>query len=138
MSDLQAASANKSKIIVGVDDTPESLALLEHVVTDAGYTFFGAASGAECIGLLARIAPRFVLLDIQMPEMDGFETCRRIRTDPRLQTVPIAFLTARKTTEDVRTGMAAGGNDFIVKPFDPAKLRERIHYWAARRITKGW
>jgi two-component system, OmpR family, response regulator len=130
--------ASKSKIIVGVDDTAESLTLLGHAVNDAGYTFVGAASGQEGLGLLARIEPRFILLDIQMPDMDGFETCRRIRADSRLTQVPVAFLTARKTTADVRAGMAAGGNDFIAKPFDPAKLCERIHYWVARRVNKGW
>jgi DNA-binding response OmpR family regulator len=74
-----------------------------------------------------------------MPGLNGFETCRRLRDmgrgDPlnrRLATVPIVFLTARKTIEDVREGMAAGGNDFIVKPFDPTALVTRILHWIIR------
>jgi len=89
-------------VIIDVDDTPENLTLLGHVVGAAGYTFFSALGGAECLSLLARIEPRLILLDIQMPGMDGFETCRQIRSDVRLRHVPVAFLTSRKTTEDVR------------------------------------
>jgi CheY-like chemotaxis protein len=67
----------------------------------------------------------------------GLETCRRIRNDLCLKHVPIAFLTARKTTDDVRNGMAVEGNDFIVKPFDAAKLLERLNYWTQHRVNKG-
>jgi two-component system OmpR family response regulator len=131
-------ATNKSKIIVGVDDAPESLALVGHIVSDAGYVFMGAVGGNECLSLIARIVPQLILLDVEMPEMDGFETCRRLRTDTRLTHVPIAFLTARKSTEDVRTGMAAGGNDFVLKPFDRAKLVERLNYWTRHRVNKRW
>lgn len=135
---LTRAAANRSKVIVGVDDDADSLMLLDRVVGDAGYTFLGVASGQECLTLLARTVPRLVLLDIQMPDMDGFETCRRLRADKNLLHVPIAFLTARKTTEDVRKGMAAGGNDFIVKPYEPAKLTERLHYWTRHQVNRAW
>jgi two-component system OmpR family response regulator len=131
-------AANRSKVIVGVDDDTESLTLLDRVVSSAGYTFLGVASGPECLALLARTMPRLILLDIQMPEMDGFETCRRLRADKGLLHVPIAFITSRKTTEDVRKGMAAGGNDFIVKPFEPAKLADRLHYWTRHQVNKTW
>jgi DNA-binding response OmpR family regulator len=127
-------TANKSKVVIGVDDTHENLTLLGHVLAAAGYTFFAAPSGEECLALLARIEPRLILLDIQMPEMDGFETCRRIRGHARLQHVPVAFLTSRKTIEDVRAGVTAGGNDFILKPFDHAQLIGRVNHWTRQRI----
>ena len=66
--------------------------------------------------------------------MDGFETCRKLREMPELGRVPIAFLTARKTPEDVRHGLDVGGNDFIVKPFDPGKLLERVAHWTSRSL----
>jgi two-component system, OmpR family, response regulator len=140
MPELSAASVanNRSKIIVGVDDVPESLSLVGHIVSEAGYTFMGAAGGNECLALVARIVPQLILLDVEMPKMDGFETCRRLRADGRLTHVPIAFLTARKSTEDVRSGMAAGGNDFVLKPFDRAKLIERLNYWTRHRVNKSW
>jgi len=140
MAEPSAASGtnNRSKIIVGVDDVPESLALVDHIVSDAGYTFMGAGGGAECLALVARIVPQLILLDVEMPKMDGFETCRLLRADGRLTHVPIAFLTARKSSEDVRKGMAAGGNDFVLKPFDRAKLIERLNYWTRHRVNKSW
>jgi two-component system OmpR family response regulator len=136
--DEPSSPANKHKIVVGVDDTPDNLSLLSRIVVNAGYTFFGATSGAECLALVARVVPQLILLDIQMSEMDGFETCRQLRADMRFTHVPIAFITARQSVEDVRTGMAAGGNDFIVKPFDHEKFVERLSYWTRRRVNKGW
>lgn len=130
--------ANRSKVVIGVDDDPACLALLDRVVGAAGYTFLGVASGQECVTLVARTVPRLILLDIQMPDMDGFETCRRLRAEKQLIHVPIAFLTARKTTDDVRKGMAVGANDFIVKPFEPAKLTERLHYWTRHQVNRTW
>ncbi len=126
------ASSRRSKIVMGVDDAPESLALLNAVVTGAGYSFIGVNSGAECIRLIARSQPRLLLLDIEMPEMDGIELCRRIRALRDYVKIPIAFLTAKKTGEAVRAGIGAGGNDFIVKPFDVIKLLERVNHWVTR------
>jgi CheY-like chemotaxis protein len=133
----EGAIANKSKVIIGVDDTPENLVLLGHVVAAAGYTFLAASSGAECLTLLSRVEPRLILLDVQMPEMDGYETCRKIRADVRLRQVPVAFLTSRKTTEDVRAGIAAGGNDFILKPFENAQLINRLNHWTRQRVNRA-
>lgn len=133
MSD-NPANDSRNKIVIGVDDNEANLAFLKSAVTSAGYTFFGATSGAECLSLVLRVPPRLILLDIQMPWMDGFETCRRLRALAETATVPIAFLTACKTREDVRTGLAAGGNDFIVKPFLPAHLLERVRHWTTRSV----
>jgi CheY-like chemotaxis protein len=131
---MESNIANKGKVVIGVDDTLENLTLLGHVLGAAGYTFFGAPSGAECLAMLARIEPRLILLDIQMPEMDGFATCRAIRSHGRLRHMPVAFLTSRKTIEDVRAGVTAGGNDFILKPFDHAQLVGRVNHWTRQRI----
>jgi two-component system OmpR family response regulator len=122
----------KSKIVLGVDDAPDNLSLLKLAVESAGYTFVGARSGVECLPLIGKMMPKFILLDIEMQNMDGFETCRRIRRLPGAGGIPVAFLTARKTAEDVKIGVAAGGNDFIVKPYDVVKLIERVNYWVNR------
>jgi len=128
------SSGSGSNILLGVDDAPENLFLLQSAVKAGGYTFVGARSGSECLTMLHRVVPRLILLDIEMPTMDGFETCRRIRALPEVSHVPIAFLTARKTAEDVKECLDVGGNDFIVKPFDMAKLLERNRHWTARRV----
>jgi DNA-binding response OmpR family regulator len=130
-------AARKSRIVLAADDQPENLMMLESLIESQGFTFFGVASGAECLSLAPRISPRLILLDIQMPELNGFETCRRLRSIYTVKPIPVAFLTARKSADDVRTGMLAGGNDFIVKPFDPEKLIARVVHWTARRAPQA-
>jgi CheY-like chemotaxis protein len=131
--DPAEAAARRAKTVLAADDQAENIMLLESLIEGQGFTFFGVASGAECLSLAQRISPRFILLDVQMPEMDGFETCRRLRLIDSLVHVPVAFLTARKSAADVQAGIAAGGNDFIVKPFDPEKLISRLIHWTSRR-----
>jgi CheY-like chemotaxis protein len=123
---------SRSKLVVAADDTKENLLLEKAFLEAAGYRFIGVGSGAECIALVSRVKPRLIMLDIQMPEMDGIETCRRIRAIPDMRKVPIAFITVCKTAADVRAGMAAGGNDFIIKPFTRDRLIERVAYWTSR------
>lgn len=127
-------SDHRSKVILGVDDSPEDLALLNATLWAAGYTFVGAASGPDALSLVHRCKPRLILLDIEMPMLDGFETCRRLREIPELETTPIAFLTACKTGEHVKRGLAVGGNDFIVKPINRDTLVQRVQHWTGHRI----
>ncbi len=134
MTEAEAA-ARRSKIILGVDDQPDNIMILESLIETQGFTFFGVNSGAEGLSLAQRVNPRLILMDIQMPGMDGFETCRRLRRIPSLATVPVAFLTACKSVDDVKSGIAAGGNDFILKPIDPEKLLARVAHWTTRRVN---
>lgn len=134
MAETGASGANRNKIVIGVDDDARHLRLLEQFIVGGGFTFLGVASGGECLQLVFRIVPRLVILDVQMPELDGYETCRRLRATGHLEHVPIAFLTARNSPEDVRLGLAAGGNDFILKPVSFTRLNERVGYWTSRRI----
>lgn len=130
----QSKDRRQSKIVLAVDDSAETLALLKAAITSAGYTFLGAQSGKECLDLIARVQPRLILLDLQMPEINGFEVCRQLRATRNARDVPIAFLTASKTVEDVRAGVGVGGNDFIIKPPDLEKLLGRIAHWTSRRV----
>ncbi|HLG87923.1 MAG TPA: response regulator [Alphaproteobacteria bacterium] len=131
------AASTASKVVIGVDDAPENLFMLQATLKQAGYSFLGAKSGLECLTLVSRVIPRLILLDVEMPELDGFETCRKLRANPELRHVPIAFLTARKTPADVNAGLAAGGNDFIVKPFDQVKLLDRVRHWTTRSVGRN-
>jgi CheY-like chemotaxis protein len=126
--------AHKNKIVLGVDDTPQHLRLLEQCILAGGYTFFGAVSGIDCLNLVTRVEPRLILLDVQMPVLDGYETCRRLRADIGLDHVPIAFLTSRNSPDDVRLGLSVGGNDFILKPVSFNRLMERVQHWTSRRV----
>jgi DNA-binding response OmpR family regulator len=124
----------RHKIVMAIDDQPETLMLIQGYVESAGFSFIGALRGREAVTLSERMVPRLILLDIEMPHIDGFETCKLLRATPALRTVPIAFLTVRKTATDVTNGLAAGGNDFIVKPFNPDKFIERVEYWTSRKV----
>lgn len=130
----EATEQRRHKIVMVVDDARESVALLQGLIEHHGYSFLSAYSGLECLTLVTRVVPRLILLDVEMPRMDGFETCRRLRALRSLEHTPIVFLTASKTSEDVRAGVRAGGNDFLVKPFDAQKLLDRLDHWMNRRI----
>ncbi len=136
MDPLEVAK-NRSKIVYGIDDNQVNLAFLKETLTAAGYSFVGHSSGADCISIIFRVPPKLILLDVQRPVMDGFETCRRLRALPEGRSIPVAFLTALKRREDVRAGIAAGGNDFIIKPFDRTRLLERVKHWTNRRIESA-
>jgi DNA-binding response OmpR family regulator len=123
---------NRGRVVLAVDDAPELLLYLRTILRAEGYAFFGAASGYECLEVVSRLSPRLILLDVEMGGLDGFATCQRLRIIRELNNVPIAFLTAHKTGADVVEGLAAGGNDFIAKPFDRTQLLERVRHWTQR------
>lgn len=124
------------KTIVTVDDMIENRLLIKGILGRHGYVVFDVASGLDCLALLSRVIPRLFLLDIQMPGMSGFELCRRIRENAAYRHVPIAFLTACKTEDEVKEGIAAGGNDFLLKPVREEPLIERVKYWTNRSIRE--
>jgi CheY-like chemotaxis protein len=116
--------------------------LLGRIIGKAGYTSFGTASGPECLSLLSRIEPRLVLLDVQMPDMDGYDTAAHIKSRPRTQDIPIIFLTAiDREAHQAYRGYAAGAVDFLAKPFDPWVLRAKVEVFLGlqqerRRLTE--
>jgi two-component system OmpR family response regulator len=126
----------RSKTVMAVDDSGETLIMLKEIIVGAGYNFVAARSGEHCLSRIGDARPSFILLDVQMPDMDGFELCRRIRAIDEFRDVPIAFLTVCKTEEDLRSGMAAGGNDFMAKPFNVKTLLRHIDHWAFRRVAR--
>jgi DNA-binding response OmpR family regulator len=123
---MSAVITMEKPVIVAVDDSREMLDILKSIVTGAGYRFFGANNASQCLRLIRDVEPDLVLLDIQMPENDGFELCRQIRAIGAFKNTPVAFVTARRTAQDVKAGIAAGGTDFITKPFDPPNLMARL------------
>ena len=125
---------DRAKVILGIDDSTEDLGLLNLILMGAGYSFVGASNPDDACNLVLRAPPRLILLDIQMPQANGFETCQRLRSMPEAQHIPIAFLTARKSRADVKRGLEVGGNDFIIKPFDRDKLLAWVHHWTTRRV----
>ena len=127
------ADATAARLLV-VDDTPANLALLANLLNKT-YRVQLAASGAKALELAQRSPPDLVILDVMMPDLDGYEVCRRLKADPRTRDVPVLFLTALSQPEDESRGFAAGGADFIHKPFNPATVLARV---ATQLQVKAW
>jgi adenylate cyclase len=111
--------------ILVVDDLPRNVRLLEAVLTPHGYRVLAAGSGAEALRILSSEKPDLALLDVVMPEMDGYEVCRRIRQDPATAFLPIVMITASGNQEKLHA-LEAGADDFVTKPFAQAELLARI------------
>ena len=116
--------ADPGRILV-VDDVPRNVRLLAAVLTGAGYEVVSAGSGTEAIEAVATEAPDLVLLDIRMPDVDGYEVCRRLRADPAAQFLPIVMVTSAEGEERV-AALEAGADDFVTKPFNNDELLARV------------
>ncbi|MCT7950507.1 response regulator [Ancylothrix sp. C2] len=118
--------SNSTPRILLVDDEPVNLFLLEEVLQLQGYETISALSGAEALRLAKACEPALILLDVMMPEMDGFEVCRQCREDPQLQTVPVIFLTALDDDESRLKAIEMMGDDYITKPIQTKFLIAKI------------
>lgn len=112
--------------VLVVDDTPANLKLLARLLQEAGFRVRPVLSGAQALLAAAEEVPDLVLLDVDMPEMDGYEVCRQLKATPALAEVPVLFLSALGETEDKIAGFAAGGVDYITKPFRFEEVLARI------------
>lgn len=119
-----ALAAHKPTVLA-VDDTPANLTLLAQLL-GPHYRVQLAVSAAKAIEIAQRQAPDLIVLDVMMPEMDGYEACRHLKADPRTRDVPVLFLTALNSPDDETRGFEVGGADFIAKPFTPATLLARV------------
>lgn len=124
-----------AKKILVVDDEPSVLRLLGYTLQGEGYEVVTSESGLEAIDIALRERPDLVLLDIMMPDMDGFEVCRRLRATPHLADLPIIMITAKTQTEDKVAGFQVGADDYITKPVEPLEMLARIRAVLAR--SKG-
>jgi DNA-binding response OmpR family regulator len=113
--------------IMVVDDDPDTLSILARYIRREGFIVVEASSGAECLDLVREYPPDVILLDLMMPEMDGFAVCRRLRMGSATAEVPVIMLTARDDLEARAEGMEIGVSDFIAKPVLRRELSERIH-----------
>lgn len=115
----------KNTILI-VDDEPAGRETLESILEPEGYHLVLAENGYQAIEQAKAILPDVILLDVMMPGMNGFEVCRRIRSEKELAEVPILFLTALDDRQSLLNGLDAGADDFISKPFDRYELRARM------------
>jgi class 3 adenylate cyclase len=115
-----------SRILV-VEDTPANIQALSATLKEKGYQVSVATSGNQALEIVERVRPDLVLLDVMMPEVDGFETCRRLKASATTRDIPVIFLTARTETEDIVKGFELGAVDYVPKPFNAPELLARVH-----------
>jgi two-component system phosphate regulon response regulator PhoB len=118
--------------IVVVDDDSDILGLLEFKLGAAGHTVTGEEDGEAGLAAVREVHPDLVVLDWMMPRMTGIEVCLAMRKDPAMADIPVLFLTAKAQESDVQRGFAAGGNDYVIKPFSPRELSTRVDALLAR------
>jgi len=112
--------------IVIVDDNPNNLQVLSSMLQQAGFKVRPALSGEIALRAIAASPPDLILLDIRMPEMDGYETCRRLKAEPASRDIPVVFISALTETDDKLAAFAAGGVDYVSKPFQTEEVLARV------------
>lgn len=113
-------------LILAVDDISRNLQLLGNLLDNDAYRIAFATSGKETLELLDNISPDIILLDIMMPEMDGYEVCEKIKSNPATADIPIIFITGKAERDDLIKGFQAGAVDYVTKPFNSAELLSRV------------
>jgi diguanylate cyclase (GGDEF)-like protein len=112
--------------ILIVDDVPDNIRVLSRMLVDDGHQVSAATNGRAALKLAASCAPDLILLDVMMPEMDGYQVCAALKADPLLRSIPVIFITALSDAEDETRGLALGAVDYIAKPFKEAIVRLRV------------
>lgn len=122
--------------ILIVDDSPTNLSVLSKALKASGYKVRMAVDGEDALAQVQRHHPDLILLDIEMPKIDGFETCCRLQANPETKGIPVLFMTAMADTESKVKGLSLGAVDYITKPFEEAELLARVKvHWRLKRLT---
>lgn len=115
-----------------IDDDPGIVKVISVILKTNGFEVVGALSGAGALSLIKDERPDVVILDIMMPDVDGFEVCRQIKEDPETSGIPVLFVSAKTGMDHVDKGMELGADGYIIKPFAPAVLIAKI-----KEVTEG-
>jgi two-component system alkaline phosphatase synthesis response regulator PhoP len=116
---------SRGKVLV-VDDEEYIQHILNFSFGAEGYDVLTASDGEEALKRARKDRPDVIVLDIMMPKMDGYEACKRLKSDPQTKNIPVILLTAKGRDVDRKLGTAAGADDYVVKPFSPGRLIERV------------
>jgi len=113
------------KILIA-EDEPDIRELVAFTLRFAGYEVVTAANGEEALQLAVRELPDMALMDVRMPRMTGYDACRAMKANPELKDMPVVFLSAKGQDSEIATGMEAGAEEYLLKPFAPDQLTERV------------
>jgi DNA-binding response OmpR family regulator len=114
-----------AKILIAEDER-DIRDLITFTLQYAGYTVTATSNGEEAVAKAKEILPDLILLDVRMPRMTGYEACEKIKADPLTDQIPVVFLSAKGQEAEVKTGLEAGAEEYILKPFAPDQLTERV------------
>lgn len=126
MAEINFSLISKGADILVVDDTLENLTLLTKMLKDSGYLVRPVPSGKLALQAAISKIPDLILLDITMPEMDGYEVCRKLKSEPELKDVPVLFISALSQTDEKVKAFEVGGVDYITKPFQFEEVKARV------------
>ena len=135
-ADLNTHIDRSEFTILIVDDVVSNVLLLKVLLKNEKFKTITASDGYEAIEMADKHVPDLILLDVMMPQMDGFETARRLKENPKTEGIPIIFLTALNSTQDIVNGFQAGANDFIAKPFNKEELLVRVNHQISLVVAK--
>ena len=139
MTSIEPGSASAHPTVLIVDDVPDNLQVLGTLLRTHGYQVRAANSGAAALRFAAKPPlPDLILLDVMMPELDGYEVLRRLREDPRTENIPVMFLTALGDARDEEHGLSLGAADYIAKPIRPAVVLARVRTQLQAKQSRDW
>ncbi len=119
-------NTQENDLVLIVDDNALNIQVIANLLEENNYDIAVATNGREALEFLTEDQPELILLDIMMPDIDGYEVCRRIKRHKNYQKIPIIFLTAKATTEDLVEGFSVGAVDYVTKPFESLELLARV------------
>ena len=114
-----------AKILIAEDER-DIRDLITFTLSFAGHQVTAASNGAEAVEKALQIIPDLILMDVRMPRMTGYEACKKMKEEDSIKHIPVAFLSAKGQETEVQTGLAAGAVEYILKPFSPDQLTERV------------
>jgi CheY-like chemotaxis protein len=112
--------------ILIAEDEPDIRELVAFTLRFAGHEVTATANGEEAVQQAGEMIPDLILMDVRMPRMTGYEACRLMKADPILKDIPVVFLSAKGQDSEIQTGMDVGAEDYMLKPFAPTQLTERV------------
>ena len=114
-----------AKILIAEDER-DIRDLVAFTLRFAGYEVAAAANGEEAVGMASKESPDLILMDVRMPRMTGYDACRILKANPDMKDIPIVFLSAKGQESEIQTGMEVGAEEYLLKPFAPDQLTERV------------
>ena len=136
MDETASTFTPSNHTILIIDDEPDICELLEFKLENEGYQTFSTTNPLEAVSKARDVSPDLIVLDVMMPELDGFRLCSMLKVDSKLKNIPILFLTAKTEVDDRVKGFTRGADDYLTKPFDSRELVARIKVILARTLRK--